>query len=232
MDLKTRGIVLRRNEYRDNSAVLTLFTEDLGVIYAGAYGLHSMKNGIAMAAQLYVYGEYVLTQKNDRYTVKSATVEEEFGRLSSASYEDLVRAERIAKAALSLFGENSNMQECFALLYTALSYTAYSDMHPDDIYIYFMLHALRLSGQCPAVTHCAVCGDELFSEQHISFSYRHGGAVCAKCAVGLPVMRLSLEALRRMLRIPFAEMGKIVLPQDVRDELLRLIDGYYCYWHK
>ena len=229
---KTRGIVLRKNKYTDNAAILTIFTRDLGVIKASAFGLHSLKNGIAGASQIYTFSEYTLVCKNDTYTVTNAMLVEDFGRITAASYEALLQAERVASAALVFFGEAQDSQDGFLLLYATMSYMAYSGMHPDDAYIYFLLHSFKLSGQCPAITHCAVCDEELFRKKDISFSYKHGGAVCSKCAVGAPVMRLSLEAMRRILLIPYIEMGKVVLPPNVRDELLMLLDGYYRYWNK
>ena len=229
-EIKTRGIVLKKKKYRDNAALVDVFTQNSGILSAAAYGLHSVKSGMAGALQSFTYSEFTITQKGDNKTIKTASALESFDRINS-SYEELEQAARLAKRAISVFGETFH-EGAFELFYSALSFLSYSDMNPDDLYVYFLLHSMRITGQCPSVTECAVCKRKLFDEPEILFASRHGGAVCADCAGGRIVSRLSLEAMRRMLNVPFNEMNKIKLPQNVRDELLRLLDEYFSYWYK
>ena len=221
--------MLRKTEYKASTALVTLLTEDMGLIQVRAYGAHSAKNGIASGIQSFSYGEFSLTEKNGAYTMRTAELIESFGKLS-ATYDEILSATRLVRAALRIFGDAAN-HSAFLLLYYCMSFMSYSDMHFDDVYIYFLLHAMSLSGQRPAITDCAVCGDSLYLHGNINFSNRSGGAVCQECASGVPVSHLALEAMRRMLDIPPEEMKKIRLPQQVRTELLSLMTGYYSFWY-
>ena len=230
MDITTKAIVIRKTEYRENTALVTLFCEDRGVLSATAHGIHSIKNGVASAIQPYTYGEFTLSERNGRFSVKSAQITETFGSLT-ASYDDLCDAARIVKTAMALFGEsNIGGHDAFILLYSTLSHLAYSQMNHTDIYIYFVLYAAKAAGLCPHITKCAVCGKSLLGENNIGFSSRHGGAVCGICANAKPITLLSLEAMRRMLNVEPLDMGKIVLPENVRAELLTVVNEYAEQW--
>ena len=232
MELTIKGITLKKTQYRDNTAIVTLFTPTKGLLSVTAYGIHSMKNGVSSAIQTFTFGEFVLSEKAGKYTLKSAEVKESFGRLYSA-YEDLCAVSRAAQVAMHIFCETSDkMNEAFELLYYTFSFMAYSDSNKDDLYLYFLLHALRISGQCPAVTHCAVCGKLLFEEKSLSFSAKNGGALCSNCkSDSVYISKLALEAMRRMLLIGFDEMNKVVLTPQLRHELIRRLEAYYVFWY-
>ena len=188
---------------------------------------------MASALQCFTYGEFTMTDKGGKYTLKTAEALESFGNFSS-SYDKLCASARLAKAAMRIFAEPAeNMQAAFDLLYTTYSFMAYSDTTADDAYIYFLLHSFKLSGQCPAIETCAVCGKALFSEPVLRFSAEHGGAVCSVCIARDAdfVSPLALEALRRMATIPYNEMGKIKLTKPLQNELFKLLDKYYKFWY-
>lgn len=233
MEQKVKGIVIRKTKYRDNTAVVDIFTDELGIIPATAFGMHSLKNGKAGGLQLFTYGEFCLTKKAVGYTVKDIYPMEFFCDLTD--YERFCAGSRLASCAYELFGETDVASvNAFRLLYSALSYTSYSDLNCDDIFIFFLLRAFDILGIKPNITNCAVCGKELFNENTIMFSNADGGAVCAACLNYDRklhcISKLSLEAMRRMLLLDFSDIKKIKLPQDVRTQLLNILSAYKSYY--
>lgn len=233
MEKTLRGVTLRKNEYRDNTAIVTLFTPSFGIISVTAYGIHSTKKGVASALQTFTYSEFTLSERDGKYTLKSAELIESFDRLSS-SYDELCRTAKLCRAAMAIFSEPSDsMGDAFELFYTVLSFTAYSDSDPEDLYIAFLLHAFSLSGQCPAVTHCSVCERELLCDRHMRFSPEDGGAVCsAGCSTkGVHVAPVFLEAMRRILSLPVRELNKVKLPKELQKSLSAQLDYYLRFWY-
>ena len=233
MYLTAKGIVIKKAETGENRARVTLFTSEHGILQFSCFGTHSLKSGSASALQLFTYGEFVLSERSGSYTLSSALRLESFESLSR-DYEGLYLGSRLVSCAYELFHTGSyDLKNAFELLYTALSFTAYSELNPDDIYIFYLIKALDAAGICPCVTNCSVCGEELFKEKNILFSYRDGGATCSKCvsriAEAKPVSKLSLEALRRMLLMDTSDIKKVVLPESVRKELLTILEEYKRY---
>lgn len=233
MELTVTGIVIKRTVYRENSLILTLFTGEQGIIDVTAYGASSMKNGVCSGSQLCVYGEYVLSYKRGRYTVKNCHVIEPFSGVNNI-YERFAEGCRVLILAKQLYHDNADScKSGIYLLYSCLGCMAYTDMDIKDIYIFFLLRSLEILGECPAVTNCAVCGDELLNMHEISFSVPDGGAACPSCAkagIAKTISPVSLEAMRRMLLLNYEDMYKIVLPQQVRAELIRFLEEYCSYY--
>ena len=224
-----KAIVIRKTKYKDNSAMITLFTESMGIISAAAYGIHSIKSGKAGALQLFMYGEFCLTNKNGSYTIKSAQGIENFESLSE-NYDALTYGSRLLTWAYKLFYGHQYNSDAFNLLYRSLCYTSYSNINKDDIYIWFLLNALNIIGICPCITKCSICGKNLLEQSSIYISAVDGGAVCSGCIKHAVSIRhisvLSLEAMRRILLLNDETIQKLKLPDDVRKQLLLFLEEY------
>lgn len=228
--ITVNGIVTRYANYRDNDRILTLFTRERGLISAAARGCRRPKSQLLPASELFVSGEFVLFLNREKYTVESCDVREPFYPLR----EDV---ERFSAGAymLSLINEGTAAEQpneaLLSLLLYALSFTAYSECAPLDMALCFAARCLQTLGYSPAVTRCAACGCDLRAARELHFSAAAGGALCSACTHGfgtdaVPISALSLEALRRMLMLPDAEMGRVRLPERVRNELKHAINGY------
>ncbi len=224
--LTVKGIVTRYANYKENDRMLTLLTAELGSVSASARGCRRMKSPLLPASELFVYGEFVLFYNHDRYSVNTVEVQETFYPLR----EDMDRL-NAAMFMLELINAGSataeNAETPLEQLYYALSYTAYSEMSPLDMALCFAARYLSGLGFLPAVTACAVCGQDLRQKKELWFLPDAGGAVCGECgAQGIPVSPLSMEALRRMLLLSNDDVRKVVLPEQVRSELKQVLGAY------
>ena len=229
--LTLHGIVTRYANYKDNDRILTILTREHGFLSASSRGCRRPKSPLLSASELFVYGEFVLYGAGEKYALNSCDLRETFYPLR----EDV---ERYAAGAYMLSLINAceigeRCDELFSLLYHALSFTAYTDGNPLDFALCYALKLLSRLGFTPAILYCARCGQDLrvpAAAGQTGFSPGAGGALCPDCrGAGEPVSRLSLEAVRRMLRLPDAEMGRVALPERVRRELKPLVNGYAEY---
>lgn len=227
------GIVTRYADYKDYDRILTILTADMGMVSAKARGCRRPKSPLMGAAELFVYGEFVLYKSNDKYTLDSCEVKETFYPLR----EDISRFGAGAYM-LSIVNEGATEGEradaMLSLLLYSLSYTAYTQNDPADMAICFAARCLNLMGYKPAITRCAVCGLDIRREASMPFSDKYGGVLCPSCARAIdePCMRLSalsLEALRRMLLLSDEDIKKVALPIDVRRELKTAVNDYAEY---
>ena len=72
------AIVLRAVNYRDFDRMLTLFSREEGKISAGARGAHRQKSALSAASTQFCTGEYVLDEKNGKYSVKNCMLDEAY----------------------------------------------------------------------------------------------------------------------------------------------------------
>ena len=229
-EIKVMGIVTRHADYKDSDRILSLFTERYGMLTVSSRGCRRPNSPLLSSSEMFVYGEFVLFENKNRYTLSSCDVREAFYPLREDT--DKLYA---ATYMLSLVNAGSTEQESsgaqLRLLYYALTYCAYTDMAPVDIAVCFAARYLALLGFSPALTRCAVCGRDLRGDSSILFDASAGGAVCTGCGAGDTVssLSLSLEAVRRMLLLSDEDMKLVRLPERVRQELRRIINEYAEY---
>ena len=108
---KTDGICLRSVEYGENDRIITLLTDKLGKVSVRARGVSSPKSRLRHAAIPFSFGEYILTENGDFYTLKSFDYNDAFTAVS----DDLVRyfsataaleiADKLTEEMVSVAGE-------------------------------------------------------------------------------------------------------------------------------
>lgn len=223
------GIVTRYANYKENDRILTIFTKEYGSVSACARGCRRPGSALLACSELFVFGEFVLFSNKDKYSVNSSTAKETFYPLR----EDVDRfAAGMYMLELINAGSEVTQQsdEVFSLLYHALSYACYGDCAPVDIALCFAAKFLSALGYAPVLTRCAVCGMQLKDQKQVAFCAASGGAVCSDCERGaMPVSALSLEAIRRMLRLSHDEINKVRLPERVRHELKPILNAHAEY---
>ena len=71
MQITTMGVILREHD-RDDDRVLTILTEDCGVITAYARGAKKLRGRLLYGTELLCCSRFVLFKYRDRYQVDSA----------------------------------------------------------------------------------------------------------------------------------------------------------------
>ena len=223
------GIVTRYANYRENDRILTIFTPDRGRIDAKARGCRRPTSPLLSCAEAFVYGEFELFCAKDRYTVNACSVEESFFPIR----EDIVRfalGTSMLQFITETAQENEPNERMFLLLYRALSFLAYGESDPSDLYCCFLIRFLDIAGYKPAITGCSVCGRDVRADAALYFGARAGGVTCAACRGGdRPISKTALEAMRRMLLLSDDEMGKVKLPPPLRKEIYAALTDYASY---
>lgn len=86
-EIKTEGICLRAVEYGESDRIITLLTDKVGKVAVRARGVSSPKSKLRHAALPFSFGEYILSVKNDYYSLKSFDYNDAFTSVS----DELVR---------------------------------------------------------------------------------------------------------------------------------------------
>ena len=120
MYLKIQGLVLRRTEYNDSDALLTILSGQHGKLTAKARGIKRKNSPLIAQCQLLAYAEFTLFEYKGMYTInEAATIElfhdlrRDLGKLSLGTYfaqaaevisqEDLPNPELLSLVLISIF---------------------------------------------------------------------------------------------------------------------------------
>ncbi len=202
--------------------MLTVMTEDLGLISASAYGVRSKKSKLRAALQLFCFSELVLSKKNgDIYRIESAGIADAFLPISE-DITKLALANYICDGAREVFADGDS--RVLRLVLNTLYALAYRKADILTAKAVFELKLMQYSGYEPILSGCIKCG----SENAASFDF-DGGVVCDSCSDAAD-MKISADLLSA-LEFVFAAEEKKILSFNAAPEVIKglseLAEAYF-----
>ncbi len=177
MEIKLNALCVRTIDYKDNDKLLTLCTLERGKILVKATGCKLPKAKLKSYASPLCFGEYILVEHNDRYTLKGCDLIDSFSGLVSdlsryfAGFSILECVEKLSK--------KDDVESCCDLTILAvhaLKDLAYSDTFSETILVNFLIKALQASGYELNFAQCAYSQKDLFGKK-IGFDFAYSGIV-------------------------------------------------------
>ena len=229
-EVKLRALGLREVDFGDFDRYLTALTEDGRRIEILCKNARRGKKQNPAARQL-CYSEFILSDRDGRYTLRDADLVHSFFALAGD----------IEKYALSCYlnelttaltvPDFDNPALCRLLLY-ALYALEGGKRDPELVKAAFEWRIMAESGYAPDLTSCGVCG-EVIENPPMCFSVRAGTAADAKCAgrVG-GYAQLVDSTLRAMLHVLTAEPNKVyafALNGPAREQFCNMAEEYVKY---
>ena len=179
-----KGLIIRTVDIKENDRLITIFTEEFGVVTALARGARSLKSRKLSATMLFCYGTYVLYGQADKYWVKEAELIESFFDIRQ-SIEGLALANYIVEILSDVTvaeAENDLLRLSLNALY-AISKGKYS---AEKIKAVFEIRAATILGFMPDVLSCHECGEKAGD----FFLDIMGGVItCRECKEGKELRR-------------------------------------------
>lgn len=208
MQIKTKGIILKELANGDDDKLLTILTDDRGVIFAYAKGARRFKNQLAPSTGLLCYSSMVLFWNRERYSLDHADSIEQFFGLRS-SVEKLALASYFAEISAVLGPKENDGGQYLKLLLNCLSFLQNGKMEPLLLKSLFELRSLSISGFMPDLVACSKCG--CFEGERMAFYPNEGAIYCTNCCAeknGVHIF-LTQGALSAMRHIIYAPMEKL-----------------------
>lgn len=228
MIIKVDAIVLKETVVGESDKYITLFTREYGKIQVGAPKAKKFDKGFASGTELFVYGEFVLTQYKHTYKLIGVEPVYTFHRLR----EDLMilcYASYIAEFVSEVATESSGNSELLTLMLYALhSLNKSSSEEVERIRRTFELRALVLLGFSPQLTNCVLCGKPIKEDpsKKYAFSVAEGGLECEPCLKGRNAYKISYTAWYVLNYIKFTPL-KTLFNFEIKPYVLKEI-AYLC----
>jgi DNA repair protein RecO (recombination protein O) len=238
---KTKGIVLKGENFRDSSRIFTIFSQKSGKLRLLAKGVKNPKSRMAGNLQQFSVVEIVFYKKQESslHLLSQAELLEPHSKI----YGNLTRLS-FASAMLELVERLTVEEETHPGLFSLLSGSLekIENLPPEKLPILLWSFALRLSanlGYRPNLAGCLHCKKKTSAGPYILFCVEQGGIVCKGCAQpGMFYLKLSpqsWEVMKRMLAVSESEMEQIEANptqlKEISEVILNLLE-YHAHTRK
>ncbi len=156
--VKVKGLVIRTVDMQESDRLITIFTEETGVITAIAKGARSYRSRQMCATLQFCYTSFVLYQKGDRFWVKEAELIESFFDIRK-TLEGLALAGYIADV-LSHVAVAEADKELLRLSLNSLYAIASGKYDIVKVKSAFEIRTSAILGFMPDVFACIDCGEK------------------------------------------------------------------------
>ena len=175
--VKTRGLVVRVVDYGEKDRILTVLTEDFGLITAMANGSRTLKSRTLIAAEQFCYSQYILFKNKDRYTVREVELIESFFDLRT-DIERMALAGYLCEVVSHVGTENMPDVPLLRSTLNALYAISRGSYPLWQIKGSFEIRAAAILGFMPALNACDRCGEE---GADVVLDVMNGVVICEKC---------------------------------------------------
>ena len=229
---KTHGILLRRQDLRETSIILTLYTRGFGKIKGivrGVRGPRGQFGGGAM--EIFALDEIVFYERrrSDIYTISQCDLADYFNPIRE-SLEKLSYATYMVELLDSVTNLSDRNDEAFDLLQNSLKLLC-ADASPKRVARIFEIKTLYLMGLMPSMEICAGCGGKVETDSR--FSFVHGGLVCRECARSdrqtQSILPGTAKFIEHVLSSPFDKAARVKVAMPVGKELETILRRFLDY---
>lgn len=176
IDEEIRGLVIRTTDIKESDRLITIYSEEKGLISALARGARSHKSRKMASTMQFCYSSFVLHKRGEYYQIKEAELIESFFGIRN-TIEGLALATYIAEVlgdVATAEPERDLLRLALNSLY-AISMGKYS---LDKIKGAFEIRCASILGFMPDVLACSSCGERLGD---FIFRIMQGSILCLAC---------------------------------------------------
>ena len=158
MTTEVKGLVIRTTDIKESDRLITIFTEEMGVVSALARGARSHKSRQMASTMQFCYSSFVLYKRGEYYQIKESELIESFFGIRN-SIEGLALATYI----LEVLNDVATAEAERDLLRLSLNslYAISSGKYPlDKVKGAFEIRCASILGFMPDVLACAECGEK------------------------------------------------------------------------
>lgn len=229
--IKTKGLVIKEQPYKEQDKILTIFTEDDGKIQCIARGVRRQKSGLLASTQIFAYSEFVYYPGKNFGIINQSNLIEAFYPLRN-DLTKMALASYLLDLMYNAYEFFQKSPEILKLLLHVLFYISGGKAKNDLVLVgAFQMKLVSYLGYRPGLEKCMVCQSD---NDLILFSIENNGVVCNGCKeqTGGYIYKISptmLELLRDFLRQPIKQLKDREVNAAEAIKINDLLDHYLGY---
>lgn len=215
-EVRARGIIIKQSDYGEGHRMLSIFTEEYGIVKAVSYGVKKAKSKAAASSQFLCYADFTFYKGADKdiMTVNSIDTVDGFYPISE-DIKKLSLCVYLADITYSMLGMNNPDSRILHIFLNSVYALAYKDEPAEKVRIVYELKLMSAGGYHPEIHACVSCQ----SRDVTAFDLLKGGTVCRNCG-GKYVIRMDKNMYRAMDYIISSE-DKKMLSFNASEELMK-----------
>lgn len=209
VQITTNGIVIREKLLNDDNRIITILTDNNGVITAYSKTVKRLNSRVAASTELLSYSNFVLFYNKERYTVDKADSLKIFFKIRM-DLEKLSLTSYFLELMLELAPVHEDSSEYLRFFLNSLYLIEHDKRSLDFMKPVFELRLLTMAGYMPDLIACRSCGEHI--SEHIYFLPQQGCLYCCDCwnaGRGEFKMELSYIHLSAMRHIIYSKMENV-----------------------
>lgn len=214
---KTKGIIISENNMNDYDKMVTILTPN-GKIGCSAKGARRSKSQLMAGTQFLCFGEYMLFEGSNTYTLNSCETIELFYNIR-IDLDKLEYAAHITKIILDVTYENQNTYKILQLYLNTLYVISETEMDLNFVVSVFKIRLMCLLGFAPRVEKCVECG----TEDVYYFSFRDNGLKCEACSKQdtgtIQISQSTKTALKYIVMAPAKKLFSFNMSEENKRQL-------------
>ena len=171
------GMVVRNTNYGERDRILSLYTEELGLITVIANGSRSIKSRSLVSTEMFCYSRFVLAKRKDVYILKEVELIESFFDLRS-DIEKVALAGYVCEVVEHVGTENMPEPDLLRLSLNTLFAIAKEKAPKAQVKGAFEMRAAASLGFMPELSRCSDCGEE---GRGVALDVMNGVVRCEDC---------------------------------------------------
>lgn len=222
--IKTRGMVLKAQDYKENDKLLWILTENYGKISVIAKGARKSKNKNFSNTLPFCFGEYVLFKGRTMFSLNEGRIIDSFQDILN-NYDTLIYGSYFNEL-VDIAIEEEPCNEIFVNLVKAFFLMRNRAVNIDILARAFEIKLLKASGYGISLENCAVCGKKLSSTDYISFQFY--GGVCGGCEkqYGTHVSASAYNGIKFLNKVDLEKVGRLALDERTKEEIGKILTTF------
>lgn len=223
--IRARGIIIKQSDYGEGHRMLSIFTEEYGIIKAVSYGVKKSKSKASASSQFLCYGDFDLYKNDNKdiMTVNNIDIADGFYPVSE-DIKKLSLCVYLADITYSILGMNNPDSRILHIFLNSIYALAYRNERLNKIKAVYEFKLMCAGGYMPALDACVSCGRGEVS----AFDLLKGGMVCRECG-GKYIVRIDKAMSLALSYISSCEDKKMLAftaSNELTERLGKLTEQY------
>ncbi|MCB2292570.1 DNA repair protein RecO [Clostridium algoriphilum] len=219
---KTRAIVIKTQEFKENDKLVWLFSEDFGKITAIAKGARKNKSRYVSSTLPCTYGEFILFKGRNLYTINEITIIDSFQQLLRNL--DTITYASYFNELIDIAMESDEVnKDLFRDLVSAFYFIKNDVMDIEILARAFELRILKATGYELNFSQCVKCRKKISMSNNIdSILY---GPICKECEKlnSIYISNPTYNTLKFLNNFGMDKINRIIVSQSSKLELYKIL---------
>ena len=220
--VKTKGVIIKVQDYKENDKLLWMYTEELGKVTCIAKGAKRSKSQLLSVTLPLCFGEYLLFKGKNLYNLQEGKIINSFQGLLN-NLEKLTYSSYLCEL-IDICVENDEVNSALFKEFMICLYLLSTDALDYELLVRaFELRLLEATGYNLELDRCCICKKKISVADYISLS--HYGGVCDECNKedGFFISKPAYNALRFLKNTSMDKVYRLNVNDEIKKQMERVI---------